>query len=73
MRSEFKITYTNTSAPDVEQHPVLRDVLPVNLEYVPGTTMIYNATYPNGATLDDGQLTSEGGVKLGYYSGQSGM
>ena len=70
---EFKITYTNTSAPDVEQHPVLRDVLPVNLEYVPGTTMIYNATYPNGATLDDGQLTSEGGVKLGYYSGQSNV
>ena len=70
---EFKITYTNTSKSDAEQRPVLRDVLPANLEYVPGTTMVYNATYPNGASLDDGQLTSDGGVILGYYSGQSNL
>ena len=70
---EFKITYTNTSKANAEQHPVLHDVLPANLEYVAGTTMVYNATYPNGATLDDGQLTSDGGVKLGYYSAQSNV
>lgn len=70
---EFKITYTNTSKSDAEQRPVLRDILPANLEYVPGTTMVYNATYPNGASLDDGQLTSDGGVILGYYSGQSNL
>ena len=68
---EFQIEYKNTSKTDSTQTLVLRDVLPANLEYVAGTTMLYNALHANGVNLDDGLLISDEGVKVGHYTAGS--
>lgn len=51
---EFLIGYRNTS--NQAQHNVLiKDILPNNLRYVEGTTMLKNSNYPNGAKVLDNQ------------------
>ena len=48
---------------------MIRDILPGNLKYVPGTTKLYNSNYPNWATLTpDGDIVTRG-VNIGSYPG----
>jgi len=62
---EFQIMYKNLNATQVS-NTTLNDSLPKGLEYVKNSTKIYNATYPNGATVTSDKLTSEG-INIGGY------
>lgn len=63
---EYEIAYQNTS--EVSQaNVIIRDVLPANLEYVPGSTILYNSTYPNGLVGDTDEIVNNG-VNIGTYS-----
>lgn len=66
---EFQIAYVNTS--DKQQDSVtIRDVLPANLRYIEGSSTLYNALHPNGATFDQDYLV-ENGVVIGNYGAHS--
>lgn len=62
---EFRIGYKNTS--DKQQDGVtIKDILPSNLKYVDGTTVLKNSTHPNGDTAAHDYLVKEG-TKIGSY------
>ena len=61
----YRIHYKNTSGSAIESVAV-KDVLPTNMEYVKGTTKLYNATNPNGIDRDDTITTT--GVYIGGYA-----
>ena len=44
----------------------MRAVLPNNLRYVPGSTKLYNTDYPNGVSIRDDYLPTDG-IKIGNY------
>lgn len=67
---EFQIEYRNLSAGD-QTHVVLRDILPANLRYVPGSIKLMDAAYPNGATINGDSLVGEDGLLLGDYTSGS--
>lgn len=63
---EYQILYKNTG--NVDQYNVmLRDVLPNNVEYVPGSTRIWNSSY-DGATATTDNLVNEKGINIGSYA-----
>lgn len=64
---EFQIAYRNLETTKVSD-VMVKDVLPANLEYVEGSTVVYNATYPSGATLDDGASLFTTGINIGSYA-----
>lgn len=65
---EFQIEYNNTGT-ETQDNVMIRDILPGNLKYVPGTTKLYNMNYPNWATLTpDGDIVTRG-VNIGSYLG----
>lgn len=62
---EFRIEYKNTS--DKQQDGVtIKDILPSNLKYVDGTTVLKNSSHPNGATAAHNYLVTDG-TKIGSY------
>lgn len=62
---EFQFQYLNTS--DYNQTGVVvRDLLPSNLRYVEGSTIVYNGNHPNGVKLDTDDVLN-GGVNIGSY------
>ncbi len=63
---EFQIEYTNTDK-KIQKDVALRDVLPNNLEYVPGSTIYYNGAHPAGFIPDEDHLLNDG-LKVGQYS-----
>ena len=64
---EFQITYENTSE-GVQKGVTVKDVMPTNLEYVPGTTKLYNGQV-NGLVAED-TLTTDG-LQIGSYEKDS--
>ena len=46
---------------------MIRDVLPNNLEYVAGSTYLYNAKYPKGDHVKDDTVTTTG-INIGGYA-----
>ncbi len=64
---EFQITYENTSD-GVQKGVTVKDVMPTNLEYVPGTTKLYNGQV-NGLVAED-TLTTDG-LQIGSYEKDS--
>lgn len=66
---EFRIEYINKS--DYNHNNVgIRDVLPKNLEYIPGTTKLKNVTYPDWLYNTDDTITTEG-INIGHYAPNS--
>lgn len=62
---EFRIGYKNTS--DKQQNDVaIKDILPSNLKYVDGTTVLKNSSHPNGAIAEHDYLVKNG-TKIGSY------
>ena len=45
---------------------MVKDILPKNMDYIAGTTMLYNATNPTGIARDDTITTT--GVNIGGYA-----
>ena len=67
---QIQTQYKNTS--DLQQNGVtMRDILPANLRYVPGSIKLMDAAYPNGATINGDSLVSEDGLLLGDYTSGS--
>lgn len=67
---EFQIEYQNLSDGD-QTHVVLRDILPPNLRYIPGSSKLKNASYPNGATVNGDVLVGDDGFLVGDYTSGS--
>lgn len=63
---EYQIYYENKSN-DNQYDVMLRDVLPNNVEYVPGSTRIWNGSY-DGATATTDNLVNEKGINIGSYA-----
>lgn len=61
---EYQIVYRNTSN-QIQYNVMIRDGLPANLEYIPGTTRLWNASL-DGYTEDDDQITKTG-INIGNY------
>jgi len=62
---EFQIEYVNLLSETVKD-VAIRDVLPTNIEYVKGSTYLYNASHQNGVLLEGDHLT-ENGIVIGNY------
>ncbi|MDR1563346.1 MAG: DUF11 domain-containing protein [Oscillospiraceae bacterium] len=62
----FKIVYKNTGTTD-QNDVTIKDDLPDFMSYVKGSTVVVNASNPNGLTLDDtnGNITT--GINIGGY------
>ncbi len=62
---EFRIAYENTS--DKSQTGVaIKDILPSNLKYVAGSSVIKNSNHPNGAKIVQDSIV-ENGIRIGSY------
>ena len=62
---DYRIEYKNTG--EVRHDNVMvRDKLPANVSYVPGTTKLFNAQNPNGKVLTDGVTVN--GVNIGSHN-----
>lgn len=64
---EFRIEYQNISN-QPQERVVIRDILPDNLEYVEGSTILVNSNHPNGATTKSRATVEETGIVIGDYN-----
>ncbi len=62
---EYQIYFQNLSNDQVD-NVMIRDVLPTNVEYVKGTTKIYNAAYPNWGEVNSDDIVTTG-INIGSY------
>lgn len=62
---EYQIEYVNLLNEDVYD-VMIRDVLPTNMEYVAGSTYLYNASHQSGVKLNSDAITGNG-VNIGNY------
>lgn len=67
---EYQIAYQNLESTSVS-NVMVKDVLPANLEYVDGTTVVYNSTYPSGFTVEDGAALFSTGINIGSYGSKA--
>lgn len=67
---EFQLTYENTDD-FTQEDVVIRSVLPANLEYVSGSTVLYNVNHPNGLVLDTDAVVADNGINIGAYTAGS--
>lgn len=63
---QYQIAYKNTGNTD-QLDVEFRDQLPKGVTYVPNSTKLKNAHYPNGTTITSNSLTTNG-VLLGSYA-----
>ena len=63
---EFQIEYRNLTA-ESASNVMIRDILPTNMEYVAGSTVLYNAGHKNGAKVNQDTVTTSG-INIGNYS-----
>lgn len=63
---EYQIHYKNTSTEHVD-NVMVKDILPNNMEYIAGTTKLYNTTNPNGVVVNDDTITTTG-INIGGYN-----
>lgn len=62
---EYQIEYDNTSN-ETQHDVILRDYLPNNVEYIPGTTRLYNDLH-DGDVYDSDRLFTDDGIHIGSY------
>lgn len=64
---EYQIEYVNLSSETIND-VMIRDVLPTNVCYVEGSTILYNANHPDGVVLEanDGAVVTTG-INIGSY------
>lgn len=65
---EIQFEYRNTSANE-HVNVAVRDILPTNLEYIPGSTTIYTTQTPTGLKKEDGIVGN--GIYIGTYGSNS--
>lgn len=62
---EYQIEYKNLMASQVD-NVMIRDILPTNMEYVAGSTVLYNSNYQSGVKVTDDTVTTTG-INIGSY------
>ena len=62
---EYQIEYKNLLS-ETAKNVMIRDVLPTNVEYVKGTTRLYNSNYQDGVLLKDDTVATDG-INIGDY------
>ncbi|MCR4753483.1 MAG: DUF11 domain-containing protein [Candidatus Saccharibacteria bacterium] len=62
----YRIQFKNTGETTLK-NVVIRDLLPSNMTYVKGSTILYNSANTNGKTLADGIVSTEG-INIGNYA-----
>lgn len=62
---EYQIAYENTGT-EIQENVMILDKLPANLEYIPGTTRLWNSNV-DGA-VDRGDTITTVGVNIGSYA-----
>lgn len=63
---EYQIYFENTNDESLN-NVVVRDLLPNNMEYIKGTTKLYNGSNPDGITNTDDTITADG-INIGNYA-----
>lgn len=63
---EFQIEYKNLTSETVE-NVMIRDILPNNMEYVAGSTYLYNSNYQSGVQVVEDTVTTTG-INIGSYN-----
>lgn len=66
----FKVRYDNTGTMN-QANVVIKDVLPELLQYVPGSSKLYNNNNPDGIAVNDDIIT-DNGMNIGNYAGGTG-
>ncbi len=66
---EIQFEYRNTGE-NTHSDVAVRDVLPSNLEYVAGSTILYTARCPDGVPIDQDELVADG-IGIGSYGAGS--
>ena len=66
----FKVRYENTGTMD-QLNVVIRDILPDKLEYIAGSTLLYNNNFLDGKSVND-DIIAEAGMNIGDYAGGNG-
>lgn len=64
---EFCIEYQNASEEEYHENVMVKDILPENLCYIPGSTKLYNSNHPKGATFDQKSVITTG-INIGHYN-----
>lgn len=67
---EYQIIYQNTSD-STQTDVVISDSLPTNMQYVAGSTVLYNVNHPNGLVLDTDAVVADNGINIGAYTAGS--
>lgn len=62
---DYRIAYKN-NGPATQNNVVLKDTLPAEMNYVSGSTKLYNNAHTNGSVLSD-NLTKTQGVNIGTH------
>lgn len=62
---EIQIQYRNISE-ETQENVMIKDILPSNLEYVAGSTLLYNSKY-DGASVDQDSIVTTG-INIGNYA-----
>lgn len=65
---ECQFFYLNTSD-TLQENLMVRYILPDNMEYIPGSTVLYNSNYQKGVGLKDDTITTSG-INIGHYKPQ---
>lgn len=63
---EYQIEYQNLSADQVD-NVMIRDILPDGMEYVKGSTVLYNSNYQSGVKVVEDTVTTSG-INIGSYA-----
>ena len=63
---EYQIEYQNLTASQVD-NVMIRDILPTNMEYVKGSTMLYNSNYQTGVKVNEDTVATTG-INIGSYA-----
>ncbi len=66
---EYQIEYVNLLQDSVK-NVMIRDILPDNVEYVPGSTKLYNSIYQNGVEVPEETLTTTG-INIGDHAAKA--
>lgn len=63
---EYQIEFVNLTENTLNDI-MIRDVLPTNVEYINGSTYLYNSSYQEGIQLGDDSITTDG-INIGSYA-----
>lgn len=63
---EFQVTYQNTSSYD-QENVMIKTILPRSLEYIPGSTRLYNAANPNWLNISQDYIATDKAINIGNY------